>query len=83
MEKINLVIEGGVVEINYPTDDRGRYQIVWDKIPLGYMYVTELDEDLGTPVWVATTPHVKLYLTELLSLLNLQTCKRLESYPLL
>lgn len=65
MEKISLVIDGRIIQIYYPQDERGWYEIIWDNISIGFMYVKELHEDLDTPLWVATTPHVEVYLDQL------------------
>lgn len=65
MEKLNFIIDGRIIEIYYPKDDTGMYQIVWDQIPIGFMYLTKLEGDLETHGWAATTPHVQVYLKEL------------------
>jgi len=65
MEKIRYFTEGNVIEVYRPQNIKGMYRVVWDGIYIGYIYVYDLDEDLGTPIWAATTEYARLYVEDL------------------
>ena len=35
-----------------------QYTIIWESLPVGYIYVSELDEDLNLPIWKGSTPYL-------------------------
>jgi len=65
MEKFRYFIEDNVIEVWRPQNIEGMYRVEWDGIYIGYIYVCDLDEDLGTPVWAATTEYARLYVEDL------------------
>jgi hypothetical protein len=70
MKRMCLILEGRLVEIYYPVYVERMYKIVWDNIEIGYLYCREGDRLVGRETWVATTPHVEVYMSELVTFLE-------------
>jgi len=65
MDKIRYFTENNIIEIFKPQHIEGMYRIEWDGIYIGYIYVCDLDEELGKPIWAATTEYTRLYVEDL------------------
>jgi len=65
MEKFRYYIEENVIDVNRPQNIEGMYRVEWDGIYIGYIYVCGINEDVGRPVWAATTEYVRLYVEDL------------------
>lgn len=70
MKRMCLILEGRLVEIYYPVYVDRMYKIVWDNIEIGYLYCRKADMLLGPESWIATTPHVEVYMSELVTFLE-------------
>jgi hypothetical protein len=54
-----------MVEIYQPIYNSGMYLVTLDRVEMGYLYISYIDEDQEKPVWVASTEYVEGYLGEL------------------
>jgi len=52
------MIDYSKIDIRYAD---GRYYINSDKLELGYLFVKDIDTDLGIPIWEGSTPLLKYY----------------------
>ena len=41
-------------------DEEGHYYVTEQNNPIGYIYISEIDNDLGTPIWNGSTPYLNL-----------------------
>lgn len=70
MKKLSLYIEESLIEIYYPCYIEGMFKIVWDDIHIGYIYTKGHHRVLKKRTWIATTPHVRIFIKELGSFLE-------------
>ena len=64
-DRLYYTIEGRLAEIYQPIYNSGMYLVTIDKVEMGYLYISYIDEDLEKPIWVASTKFVESYLDEL------------------
>jgi len=50
--------------INEP-DVEGRYEVIWSKQHVGYIFVKDIDEDLGLPIWGGSTEYLNQHAPEI------------------
>lgn len=65
MDKLNYEIEGRQLTVYYPEDESGQYRVKWEGYDIGYLYISEISEDLGTPFWQASSDRLALFKEEL------------------
>lgn len=46
-------------------DENGHYEILIDKRVVGFIYVSDTDVDLGSPIWNGSTPFLNLNAPEI------------------
>jgi hypothetical protein len=42
-------------------DESGHYTVIWEKQEVGYIYVSDLNDDLGEAIWSGSTPYLNLH----------------------
>jgi hypothetical protein len=42
-------------------DGEGHYEVLWENLPVGYIYVSEINDDTGEPIWNGSTPLLNLH----------------------
>ena len=52
------------IEILEP-DEEGHFTIIWENLPVGYIYVSEKNDDTGEPIWNGSTPLLNLHAPEI------------------
>jgi len=55
MELYYYTIDKSKIEV-YPADAEGHYTVHWDGVGVGYIYVSDINDDLGEPIWNGNTP---------------------------
>jgi len=65
INKITYDLEGHHADIFKPIYNSGMYQVMWNTIDMGYIYISHMDEITETSVWVASTPFLQVYVNEL------------------
>jgi len=64
MELYHYTIDKSKIEV-YPADTEGHYRVHWNGVGIGYIYVSDLDDDLGVPIWNGSTPLLNLHAPEI------------------
>lgn len=64
MANWNYNIHDRDVNITEGNED-GQYTVTWDDQNLGYIYMVEVSDDTGRPVWAGSTPYLNELSTEL------------------
>lgn len=64
-ETLHYEMDGRTAEIYQPIYNSGMYLVTIDKVEMGYLYISYVDEDLEQPVWVASTTFVEAHLEQL------------------
>lgn len=65
MEELHYVINSRKLIIYYPVDESGQYRVEWEGYDIGYLYISVVCENLGTPVWEASSDRLALFKEEL------------------
>jgi hypothetical protein len=48
-----------------PQNESERYRVELDGATVGYLFFSEMDDDLGCPIWEGSTPSLSLIAAEL------------------
>jgi len=46
-------------------NEEGYYNVIWEQQHVGYIYVSELNDDTGRPIWNGNTPYLNLIAPEI------------------
>jgi hypothetical protein len=53
--RYEYTIDTTLIEINEPDED-SKYEVFQQNVSIGYIYISELDDILGVPIWSGSSP---------------------------
>jgi len=64
MAKYQYTIDKTLIEIS-EADEDSQYEVFQQNVSIGYIYVSELDDDLGVPIWSGSSPYLNFIAAQL------------------
>jgi hypothetical protein len=74
MKVLHYILDGRKVIIRYRAEDPVKYYVWWDKVEIGYLYISRYDVEIGDHIWVGSSDLINLYIGELST--YIQTCNQ-------
>jgi hypothetical protein len=53
----HLTVDTRKIEVSHPNAE-GHYQVTWENRPIGFIFVAELNDVTGRPIWHGNSPEL-------------------------
>jgi hypothetical protein len=53
----HLTVDTRKIEVSHPNNE-GHYKVTWESRPIGFIFVSSLNEDTGKSIWHGNTPEL-------------------------